>query len=896
MKINPRPSFLPPLKQLPVPIFDVQSDLSISHEIDEPSGFRRIGSLPNVPWFHIKKDNILFGIPENLYERPDVRKAFGKSRFFQVRLLAPCDCFWKQGGEVKFMKAEAGSIINLHYGPFTRRLENFILSIIKGNEHRIWLRCGDVQEVQIGGRWQEAHYIEMNVQQVQSASLNECEIASVVPSVLSDLPRQPQISVHKFRIDIGPDDINFSERDDEFSFDEVDESGQEMRFKEQFRSTFLERFHVGLEFGSDHCRRGDRSSYDEREDRSQSAGHATMAALIRRLAVQSGIEIYPRNVGVEGVWGMSDMLLMSGERYLFVEIQSDHALQDPKRLQRKLNLRNNHPFLFVVSPLADVRTLLSNGVQPDAILVADTCRCLISLLSSYAGIECNLCCTPSPASNLSPSSSLQSPVCLACERRVSPIMQVLVRLWDKLPKRIRLWAAQNMDTNQISDSLVSQFVEKASSLPHHHFVEHPNFSIEAVLRNEKRRNRGFSVVMSGRESNTNRGFRNTEKNTEIYLSGQGYFDLSLHVSVEDEWCSLCHRKPGRKSKQSVYAEEKCESCRRVHRAHEACCSLCKSSFPHEPDWTSKRACHLCSHSGCTECVPWVSDLTREKLHPECVSVGRFMEMHDRLGMRWKQSEMDVLRNMPIVGLLDSRKWSDQCKKTGMSVNKEHRWKFKLVEAAIGELEMSQDVDGVFSSWHDVVSHRANADKYTVAATRLVNRDHNLTIEAGHVCRTCSKKFQSLEEQLEEYRKLLLKRFRRLLVRLPPPEIRPSKIFKNPWIHLVPDTIVHAEALERYGNIVRLRLLDGCDVQRSRRIPPYELQRVPRWAPAGTLVSLEWSKLSCALSPHQLPKAIWIKVDSFGAKELRMDTDRDQPKPAVPPAMDPGPQDRARLLR
>ena len=102
---------------------------------------------------------------------------------------------------------------------------------------------------------------------------------------------------------------------------------------------------------------------------------------------------------------MADILLVSGDRYLFVEVQSDRRSSGFSETGRKLVLRNYHPLLFVVSPLADVNSLLDKGVSADAILVADPCRNAISLLSSYRGIECIFCGALTMANGLDSSTS-----------------------------------------------------------------------------------------------------------------------------------------------------------------------------------------------------------------------------------------------------------------------------------------------------------------------------------------------------------------------------------------------------------------------------------------------------------------------------------------------------------
>lgn len=121
-----------------------------------PDGFRRVGSVANAPWFNLKKGNTLLGILENVYERPDERVKTkdgspGKSKFFQVKLLEPCECRSGRGEDAKMVKAEAGSVVNLNYGPKTKGLEDLVPSILAGAEYQVWVSCGDKFKIS-GGR------------------------------------------------------------------------------------------------------------------------------------------------------------------------------------------------------------------------------------------------------------------------------------------------------------------------------------------------------------------------------------------------------------------------------------------------------------------------------------------------------------------------------------------------------------------------------------------------------------------------------------------------------------------------------------------------------------------------------------------------------------------------
>ena len=121
-----------------------------------PEGFRRVGSVANAPWFNLKKGNVLLGILENVYERPDERVKTkdgspGKSKFFQVKLLEPCECRSGRGEDAKMVRAEAGAVVNLNYGPKTKGLEDLVPSILAGAEYQVWVLCGDKFKIS-GGR------------------------------------------------------------------------------------------------------------------------------------------------------------------------------------------------------------------------------------------------------------------------------------------------------------------------------------------------------------------------------------------------------------------------------------------------------------------------------------------------------------------------------------------------------------------------------------------------------------------------------------------------------------------------------------------------------------------------------------------------------------------------
>jgi hypothetical protein len=119
-----------------------------------PEGFRRVGSVANAPWFNLKKGNTLRGILENMYERVDERvpkEKGGKSKFFQVKLLEGCECRAGRGEEAKIVRAEAGTVVNLNYGPKTMGLADLVPAIQAGAEYEVWVGVGEKFKIS-GGR------------------------------------------------------------------------------------------------------------------------------------------------------------------------------------------------------------------------------------------------------------------------------------------------------------------------------------------------------------------------------------------------------------------------------------------------------------------------------------------------------------------------------------------------------------------------------------------------------------------------------------------------------------------------------------------------------------------------------------------------------------------------
>ena len=137
----------------------------------------------------------------------------------------------------------------------------------------------------------------------------------------------------------------------------------------------------------------------------------------------------------------------------------------------------------------------------------------------------------------------------------------------------------------------------------------------------------------------------------------------------------------------------------------------------------------------------VSGLTREELHSRYVSVKRFMETHDRMGMRWKGGEIDFFENMPIIVLLYPKKWTEYLEKVGISRNKQLNWRRKLVDEIVKELGRPQELEeDCFSS--QVVFHRTKNRCETigkVTSVRHALRNFRLSeINWKHIEGTCLK--------------------------------------------------------------------------------------------------------------------------------------------------------------
>jgi len=138
-----------------------------------PEGMARVGSVANAPWFHLEKGNVLHGTLVNMFDRPDERAKSGRSKFFQVQLLAPAKCRYGRGKQAKVNTAPVGQVVNLNYGPKTKEFEKFVPEIIKGAEFEIWCHVED-DKFEIG-KGQTMWPIDVRAMQTKAVSIRDDE-------------------------------------------------------------------------------------------------------------------------------------------------------------------------------------------------------------------------------------------------------------------------------------------------------------------------------------------------------------------------------------------------------------------------------------------------------------------------------------------------------------------------------------------------------------------------------------------------------------------------------------------------------------------------------------------------------------------------------------------------
>jgi hypothetical protein len=106
--------------------------------VSPPAGMARVGSVANAPWWDIKNGAVLYGVLENVYTRKDERSKTGESKFYQLKLLQSAPVRFGRGKDAKPGVAEAGTVVNMNYGPKTKELEKFIPDILQGAVYTVW--------------------------------------------------------------------------------------------------------------------------------------------------------------------------------------------------------------------------------------------------------------------------------------------------------------------------------------------------------------------------------------------------------------------------------------------------------------------------------------------------------------------------------------------------------------------------------------------------------------------------------------------------------------------------------------------------------------------------------------------------------------------------------------
>jgi hypothetical protein len=129
-----------------------------------PSGFVRVGSVADAPFFVLEDGNIIHGKLLGCYEREDKRAATGRSKFFQLELISACKARSGRGEEAKVAVARPGTVVNLNYTPLTKTLEGFAKKILTGGEYNVYAPCGKKKEL---GNGHTMWLIDVHVQVVR---------------------------------------------------------------------------------------------------------------------------------------------------------------------------------------------------------------------------------------------------------------------------------------------------------------------------------------------------------------------------------------------------------------------------------------------------------------------------------------------------------------------------------------------------------------------------------------------------------------------------------------------------------------------------------------------------------------------------------------------------------
>lgn len=134
-----------------------------------PEGFRRLGSVANAGWFDQKTvGNTLHGVLEGMYERKDDLNPAKKSKFFQLKLLAPCEVRDGRGEDAKVITVEEGAYVNLNYGPKSKDLEALIPEIHQGAEYEVYAVVMGEKIKLTGGR--SMHNLDVGVKLTKAAA------------------------------------------------------------------------------------------------------------------------------------------------------------------------------------------------------------------------------------------------------------------------------------------------------------------------------------------------------------------------------------------------------------------------------------------------------------------------------------------------------------------------------------------------------------------------------------------------------------------------------------------------------------------------------------------------------------------------------------------------------
>lgn len=145
------------------------------------------------------------------------------------------------------------------------------------------------------------------------------------------------------------------------------------------------------------------SNLDEFERRSESEEHSKIRYLFRSLVEASSppLTLYPCNIGISGIAGMADMLLVNEQsgNYCFVEIATSDEIENPKRLSNKLKLNAAVPLTFITDVRNNVSPLLKAGIS--SILLADLDRGMI-LPHTTPSRPCFNCRSSIPLESLAP--------------------------------------------------------------------------------------------------------------------------------------------------------------------------------------------------------------------------------------------------------------------------------------------------------------------------------------------------------------------------------------------------------------------------------------------------------------------------------------------------------------